>query len=442
MAQLTTPPVATVMDPEKGEVTPRVSKINRMKAFSTLKKAVIGSMLALCLLAVMFGMGVLGAIYAEKKVSSEDGIIVVTGPEPHHDYALARRDEVLGASYPISTKTALSTLYSVSYFPTHEVVTEVETVTGTTYVTVPNEVHVSVSVTTLESSSEYCEIQVVTMTESYTITITPDGEYSTTSNALPEATVTGNPETVTDTQTDFTLTNPLPDATISGNPETVTETQTDFSLTHPLPEATVTGNPETVTNTQTDFTLTHPLPDATVSGNPETVTDIQLSFTVTGIHTTLTISDIYPPAQDLSTVQGTVTSPKSLTTMTVTEPCDVPLTIITVTGPYEKPSSVVSGTPTSTSTTTVYESVGVPWTSTTTVRVPIISSPPFPTANNTTMPGTSGPIPLPPGPSSTPPAIVTSAGTKKPEPRGWGGTSGTTNLSCTIMLVAIMMFVL
>ncbi|WZH44818.1 uncharacterized protein QYS62_005846 [Fusarium acuminatum] len=433
------------MDPEKGEATPRVSKINRTKTFSNFKKIVVGSMLAIYLLAVMFGMGVLGATYAEKKLSSEDSVTVVAGPELHHDYALARRDEALGASYPISTKTALSTLYSVSYFPTHEVVTEVETVTGTTYVTVPNEVHVSVSVATIESSSEYCEIQFFTMTESYTITITPNGEYSATSDALPEATVTGNPETVTDTQTGFTLTNPLPDATISGNPETVTETQTDFSLTHPLPEATVTGNPETVTNTQTDFTLTNPLPDATVSGNPETVTDIQLSFTVTGIHTTITISDIYPPGQDLSTVQGTVTSHKSLTTMTVTEPCEVSLTIITVTGPYEKPSThvpVVPVTPTSTSTTTVYEP-GTPWTSTTTVRVPVIDSPPYPTTNNTTIPGFSGTIPLPPGPSSTTPAAVSiSAGTKKPEPRGWGGTSGTTNLSCTIMLVAIMMFVL
>jgi hypothetical protein len=302
---------------------------------------------------------------------------------------------------------------------------------------------VSVSVTALESSSEYCEVQVVTMTESYTITITPDGEYSATSNALPEATVTGNPETVTDTQTDFTLTNPLPDATISGNPETVTENHTDFSLTHPLPEATVTGNPETVTDTQTDFTLTNPLPDATVSGNPETVTDIQLSFTVTGIHTTIVVSDLYPPGQDLSTVHETVTSHKSLTTMTVTEPYDVSLTIITVTGPYEKPSLVVPDTPTSTSTTTVYETVGGPWTSTTTVRVPQDISPPFPTTNNTMVPGSSGTIPLPPGSSSTPPAVVSiSAGTKKPEPRGWGGTSGTTNLSCTIMLVAIMVFVL
>jgi hypothetical protein len=63
MPQLTAPPVATVMDPEKGEATPRVSKINRIKTFSTLKKIVLGSMLAICLLAVMFGMGVLGAIY-------------------------------------------------------------------------------------------------------------------------------------------------------------------------------------------------------------------------------------------------------------------------------------------------------------------------------------------------------------------------------------------
>jgi hypothetical protein len=39
---------------------------------------------------------------AEKKLSSEDSVTVVAGPELHHDYALARRDEALGASYPIS----------------------------------------------------------------------------------------------------------------------------------------------------------------------------------------------------------------------------------------------------------------------------------------------------------------------------------------------------
>jgi hypothetical protein len=63
MSQLTALPVATVMDPEKGEATPRVSKINRTKTFSNFKKIVVGSMLAIYLLAVMFGMGVLGATY-------------------------------------------------------------------------------------------------------------------------------------------------------------------------------------------------------------------------------------------------------------------------------------------------------------------------------------------------------------------------------------------
>jgi hypothetical protein len=39
---------------------------------------------------------------AEKKLSSEDGIIIVAGPELRHDYALARRDGAVVASYPIS----------------------------------------------------------------------------------------------------------------------------------------------------------------------------------------------------------------------------------------------------------------------------------------------------------------------------------------------------
>jgi hypothetical protein len=39
---------------------------------------------------------------AEKKLSSEDGTIIVAGPELGHDYALARRDEAVVGSYPIS----------------------------------------------------------------------------------------------------------------------------------------------------------------------------------------------------------------------------------------------------------------------------------------------------------------------------------------------------
>lgn len=39
---------------------------------------------------------------AEKKLSSEGSVTIVAGPKPDHDYALARRDEPLGASYPIS----------------------------------------------------------------------------------------------------------------------------------------------------------------------------------------------------------------------------------------------------------------------------------------------------------------------------------------------------
>ncbi|KAF4996876.1 hypothetical protein FGRMN_4197 [Fusarium graminum] len=503
--------LANVKDPEKG-ATPQVPKTN--KKCSIFKKIVIGFVLLVLLLAAMFGMGIAAAIFTEAKIPPGKGVIILEPPLPSQfpgfpgfpefpgGYTLARRDEVAGASYPISTKTALSTLYGISYFTTHEVVTEVETITGTIYVTVPNEVQVSISTNTIESSSEYCDIEVVTMTETYTVTITPGGGYSATSNALPEATVTGNPETVTDNQTGFTLTKPLPDVTVSGNPETVTETQTDFTLTHGLPEATVIGNAETVTNTQIDFTLTHGLPeatvtgnpetvtdnqtgfiltnrlpDATVSGNPETVTDIYHSSPITGIHTTIVVPDLYPSGQaprnsnpGMATVTVTVpyvSSPTAMTAsttvplsgfITVTAPCELPPPIMTMTEPdLTEPTMVLvslvpippnRGTqivsmPSSTLTQTVYETVGEPSTSTKTVQVPVSLPPPYPTANNTLVTGPSGSITyVPVVPTPSPDTVTVSGSTKKPEPRGWGGTSGTTNLSCTIMLIAIIMFAL
>ncbi|KAM0346858.1 hypothetical protein ACHAPU_005198 [Fusarium lateritium] len=537
--------ITLIQDPEQG-ATPEVSKTSK-KCF-IFNLILIGFSVLVLLLAAMFGMGIVAAIFTREKIPPGKGVIILDIPQPPQPpqlpqlpdgYTLARRDEVAGASYPISyvsqhtamrssevltlwyrTKTALSTLYGISYFTTHEVVTEVETVTGTIYVTVPNEVHVS---TTIESSSEYCDIEVVTMTESYTITITPGGGYSATSNALPEATVTGNPETVTDNQTGFTLTKPLPDVTVSGNPETVTETQTDFTLTHDLPEATVTGNPETVTNTQTDFTLTHDLPEATVTGNPETVTDNQTGFTLTnrlpdatasgnpetvdvfysfpatGIHTTIVVPDLYPPGRapgnsnsDMAIVTVTVpyvSSPTATTTSTtaplsepstVTPSCELPPPIMTMTEPdLTEPTVVVvslvpippntltpssvpipaitrtqattastivwtqpAPVPTSTRTRTVYETAGEPLTSTKIVQVPPIT-PPYPMVNNTLDNGASGTIThVPNVPTPTPVTVSVSGSTKKPEPRGWGGTSGTTNLSCTIMLVAIIMFAL
>jgi hypothetical protein len=151
-------------------------------------------------------------------------------------------------------------------------------------------------------------------------------------------------------------------------------------------------------------------------------------------HTTITIQSLYPPREGLSTVtqyttvEKTITAPDSFITVTLTSKCP-------------ECSPIVSVSPSSSSTTTVYVTAGVPPTSTTTIMVPPPAYPPYPTANNTLLPGLSGSVTVVPTVPTTTPVVV-SGGTKKPEPRGWGGTSGTTNLSCTVMLVAIIMFAL
>ncbi|KAF5026648.1 hypothetical protein F66182_1274 [Fusarium sp. NRRL 66182] len=456
------PPVPVVIDTEKGEggESPRVSKCDKLKTWFPAKKMLIGFVLFTCLLAVMFGMGVLGACYFEKKLS-EDGLVGVQVGASDQGHHRVRRNEVVDASYPISTMTTLSTIYGIRT-AVPEVVTEIETVTGTTYVTVPGEdVHVSIAVTTIESSTEVCEIEVVTMTESYTVTVTPGGGYSATSAALPEATVignpstvtslhtelsltsglvdatvSGNPDTVTSIKTDYSVTSGLPDATVPGNPETVTDIRTDYSLSTNLPDATVPGNPETVTEDRTGYSLSSDLPDATISGYPSTVTETQQSFSLTGsIHTVVTITDLYPPKQDLSTVTAVTTIHRTLTTQQS-------IVTITVTDVYQESITSAPISPTSTLTKVVYKTAGEASTSTKTIQVPASPYPPYPpypTANNTMLPGPSGSVTVLP---TVPTPVVISGGTKKPEPRGWGGSSGTTNVGCTIMLIAVIMLVL
>ncbi|KAJ4268504.1 hypothetical protein NW762_002567 [Fusarium torreyae] len=417
---------------EKCEEPPRVSKCDKLKSlFSGM--TLIKFVLLFVLLVVVFLVGVAGAAFAAKMIHGHKD----TMGSLHSTHSEIRRNEGADSSYPISTKTALSTIYGVSHTPTPEVVTKVETVTGTTYVTVPgDEVQVSISVTTIESSTEVCEIEVVTMTESYTVTVTPttpDEGYSATSGALPEATVIGNPSTVTEVRTDTSFTSGLPDATISGNPSTVTEVRVDTSFTSGLPDATVSGNPETVTEGQTSWTVTSDLPDATVPGNPETVTEIEQSFTVTsGIHTVVVITDLYPPKQDLSTVTEFTTIQRTLTTRKS-------MITITVTDLYPGTATIESISPTSTLTKVVYETAGEASTSTKTIQIPASPYPPYPTANNSMVASPSGSVTVLP---TMPTPVVISGGTKKPEPRGWGGSSGTTNLSCIVMLVAVVMFVL
>ncbi|EXM36520.1 hypothetical protein FoTM2_003843 [Fusarium oxysporum f. sp. vasinfectum] len=423
------------MDSEKGEgQIPRMSGDSKKKRSPFFVKLLVAFVIIICAIPVMFGMGVVGAVYANLKFfhDQERGTVDFLSSDQVHN--VARHLESTGASYPISTKTALSTIYGVSYTSNADVVTEVATVTGTRYVTVPGEA-LSVSVTTRESTTEYCEVQVVTMTESYTVTVPNDMASQDSSGDAVGATVTGNPQTVTENETDFSLTSGPSDAIVTGNPQTVTENETDFSLTSGPSDAIVTGNPQTVTESKTDFSLTVGSSDALTTASPETITKtFEVSSPLPKPHTTITIQSLYPPREGLSTVtqyttvEKTITAPDSFITVTLTSKCP-------------ECSPIVSVSPSSSSTTTVYETAGVPPTSTTTIMVPPPAYPPYPTANNTLLPGLSGSVTVVPTVPTTTPVVV-SGGTKKPEPRGWGGTSGTTNLSCTLMLVAIIMFAL
>ncbi|CEI39014.1 unnamed protein product [Fusarium venenatum] len=434
----------TMIDVEKGKATSRVPEAKESRS---RKCPFFFALLLLCA-GVTIGI-ICGYFGFSCNEPSDDhpveSAIAIPAAGTHHK---ARRGHPAGVSYPISTKTALSTIYEVRHTPTLEIETVFETVTGTTYVTAPAEVSISVSATTFEDTTEYCEDQAVIMTESVTITVTPDEIPAATSAALPgtPVTVTEEPQTVTETEIDTSVTSGLPDAVVTGNPETVTKSETDTSVTSNLPDVTVTGNLETVTATEVDTSVTSSLPDAVVTGNPETVTKSETDtsvtsnlpdVTVTGnletvtksvtdaaptdsVFTTITVSNIFPPAPE-----STVTS----------------CTTYILTLPYLKPTTIAGVPPKSTFTTTIYETEGDAYTSTTTVFVPASPYPPYPTANDTLLPDSTGNSPIVPH-MPTPTPVIISGGTKKPEPRGWGGTSGTTNLSCTVMLVTAIMFLL
>ncbi|OBS18192.1 hypothetical protein FPOA_09919 [Fusarium poae] len=439
------------MDVEKGKATSGVPKVKpeankkKVKESRSRKWPLFWALVLICS-GILIGAlcGYFGFSRSDPSSPGETVIAIQAAGTHHHK---ARRDQT-AASYPISTKTALSTIYEVRHTPTLEVETVFETVTGTTYVTAPTEVSTSVPATTIEETTEYCEDQAVTMTETVTVIVTPDESPAATSDALPgtpvivteepqtvteteidtsltsglpDAIVTGNPETVTETNIDTSVTSGLPDAIVTGNPETVTKSETDTSITSDLPDVTVTGNPETVTATEVDTSVTSGLPDAIVTGNPGTVTKSETDTSATdSVFTTITVSNVFPPAP-----RSTVTS----------------CTTYVLTLPYPKPTSIVGVPPESTFTTTIYETEGDASTSTTIVLVPPSPYPPYPTANDTLLPVSTGNSPIVPH-MPTPTPVIISGGTKKPEPRGWGGTSGTTNLSCTVMLVAVIMFLL
>lgn len=337
-------------------------------------------------------------------------------------------------------------------------------------------------------SSDDCSASVLTKTVSVFVTVTPtaselsehcpslgdatvSGDGSTVTNVhtelsftsgLPDATLSGNPQTLTEVLTGTSFTSNFPDATVSGNPSTVTNVETDVSYTSGLPDATVSGDPSTITTLDADLSVTSGLPNATVSGDPATVTDVLISITqlstLTTTRTTVT-SDVEEPwTHRLTTVTAVSTEERTITTVHSTQ-----VTLV-ITGPYAPPSdletsskaaglpsqyeSKVDGaavsstvqTPTSTLTTVVYTTGGPPATSTTVVYY---SPAPYPSGSgsgtvvaNSTGSVTTGSYP------AFPTAIVEiSSGNKKPEPRGLGN-GGTSNLGCTVMLIAAIMLFL
>lgn len=277
---------------------------------------------------------------------------------------------------------------------------------------------------TVEASEDICNGEVITKTVSITVTFPQSAGISSISYPAPDdATVTGNPSTITNIQTDLSLTGGLPDATVSGNPSTVTDFQTDVSLTSGLPDATVSGNPSTVTDVQTDVSITSGLPDATISGNPSTVTDINVSFSLTTTSSTRTspppssssiTSEVYPSGADQSTVVEVVTEKRTSTVTTSKHQVTV---IITDLYPSVKSSTLAqsdvddgvitattSTAPIVTFTEFVTTTTGTPRISLTTIQVPF---PPYPSVNTTSPNYPSGTVAN--GPVPTTPVVISGA---------------------------------
>ncbi|KAI5465780.1 hypothetical protein BGZ63DRAFT_437472 [Mariannaea sp. PMI_226] len=455
----------------------KASAFQKAKGIFNLRKLLIGLVLVACFLAVVFGMGIISAHYVEEKIYSgeNDGPVGISSDEGlDFSNGLVRRLQVQddeGVLVPISTQTALSTLYSISH-PPEVTATDVEIVTATTYITIVDEPESTfgvdlttevefvttttyftvvdepepgpttlVSVHTFETTSDVCSMEVLTITESVTVTLIP----IPASSSLNDVTVTGNPATVTDVHTDISISSGLGDATVSGNPATVTDLRTEWSFSSSLPDATVPGNPETVTNFQASFSINSGLPDATVSGHPETATAVHTSWSIVSgsIWTVVVITDLFPQQ---STPEATHTTPH-LSTITQYSTVQKTITthiasfvVVTVSGAGMASSTaagevITFASPFSTFTRVITETAE-PSTWTTTVRV--FPPPPYPITNNTMGTQPTGAATI--APIQTSPVVVVSGGSKKPEPRGWAG-NGTNNLGCAIMIItAVMIF--
>jgi hypothetical protein len=258
-----------------------------------------------------------------------------------------------------------------------------------------------------------CSLMIVTETQTSVVTLTvisstPSPGYDT---------VTGEPSTITDVNTDTSFTSGLPDVTVSGNPSTLTDIETDVSYTPGLPDVTISGDPATVTDYRTDVSVTSSLPDVTVSGEPLTKTEVGVSYSLTGSTrtsvVTITVTNLFG-TESRTTVTELATTTKATSTTTVTSKTPV---VVTVTDLY----------PTlSTSTEEYYFSSakGEGVTRSTS------SEPLYPTNGTVVVVGPSGTITTVLGPTLPPPIIS-------------GADKGLTSpVGCTLALIVALMYML
>ncbi|KAG6016644.1 hypothetical protein E4U54_000832 [Claviceps lovelessii] len=368
--------------------------------------------------------GFSGSITASRAATDETQVAAAASVDTTSDS--------VGESVPVSTQTSLSTIYSIK--STAGVRTLTSTTTGTTTITllpVPEYT---------PSAEDACQ---KTITETVLVTMYPHSD----------ATVTAEASTVTNVNTQFTYTSGPPDVTLSGSPSTYTAVQTDVSYTPGAPDATVSGNPSTVTNVHTDVSVTTGLPDATISGDAPTITDVQISWswplttTWSTPFTTITITDLWgtngppSPSQATDTVRLStfITLISSQVTITI-----LPSSSSSSSSSVEASSQVAGDVttlppnPTSTYTTIVTATGGPPAVETTTIDVlppPAYTNPAYnsSSADDTNPPSTTSS-------TSTYTPIVISGGSKRPEPKAWGGSNGSSHFACTIMLIVLITF--
>lgn len=297
---------------------------------------------------------------------------------------------------PSRTQTELSTLYSFS------------------------RIVLPTSSTSSGTDETECSPSVITETQTAVVTVTVSPLPSSEGDGY--VTVTDDPSTVTEDKT--YLTGPTV-ITVSGEPSTVTDVQTDTSYTSGLPDVTVSGSPSTITDIQTSISVTQGPSDITVTGIPETVTETDVSYSVTSTVSsvvTIIITDLWGP-EPTTTITTVATSRVTLTTVE-SSPVE---TLTDYPPPGETSSTVYSSDAAKGDGRTRIQS---------TITATVVIDPPFPTNGTTTYP--VGTVTNAPGPTT--PAVV-SGGSKKPEPLGWT-TNGTGQFTCTVMLVAAIMCLL